>query len=100
MTAKLTPAQQRTFDQILNAKPNTPDNVISGAWLQVSDFTSPGINYTWKGGRVYGSFNTATLKVLENKGLIRVHEFGIGWRNDTIEVLAPARLADMLECRH
>jgi CTP-dependent riboflavin kinase len=101
MTApKLTPAQQRTFNQILDAKPSTPDKVICGAWLQVADWTSVKTGHTWKGGRVYGSFNTSTLKALEKKGLIRVHGFGTVCTSDIIEVIAPARLADMLECRH
>lgn len=88
MTAKLTPAQARTFAQIVEAQPNTPDNVICGAWLQVEDWVSPKTAHRWNGNRVYGAFNTATLKCLEAKGLIKVHEFGTEWRNDEIELLA------------
>ena len=101
MTAtKLTPAQQRTFSQILDAKPSTPDKVIHGAWLQVSDWTSVKTGHTWKAGRVYGRFNTSTLKALEKKGLIRVHFYGpTGGSCDEIEVMAPDRLVAMLECR-
>ena len=86
MTAKLTKAQARTFAEIIEAKPNTPDKVLCGAWFQVEDFVSPD-NKRWNGNRVYGPFNTATLKCLESKGLIKVHKFGIEWRNDEIEVL-------------
>jgi len=98
---KLTPAQQRTFNQILDAKPSTPDKVFCGAWLQVADWTSVKTGRTWKGGRVYGSFNTSTLKALEKKGLIRVHFYGpTGGSSDEIEVMAPEHLTAMLECRH
>lgn len=88
MTTKLTAAQARTYAQITEAQPNTPDKVICGAWLQVEDFVNSLNARRWNGNRVYGSFNTATLKCLEAKGLIKVHQFGIEWRNDEIEVLA------------
>jgi hypothetical protein len=106
MTTKLTPAQARTFAQIIEAQPNTPDNVIYGAWLQVEDWsrtsTLPdGKTFTsrWNGNRVYGAFNTATLKCLETKGLIKVHHFGGSYRVDEIEVLGPQIPKEMLECR-
>ena len=57
---ELTPAQQRTFNQIMQ-DPHT-------------------------GNRVYGRFNTTTLKALESKGLIKVHKFG-GLGLDDIEIL-------------
>lgn len=87
MTAKLTPAQARTFAQIVEAQPNTPDKVLCGAWFQVENWVGPVSGRCWNGNRVYGSFNTATLKCLEAKGLIKVHQFGIEWRIDEIEVL-------------
>ena len=82
MTTKLTSAQARTYAQITEAPTSTPDKVLCGAFFLADDFSS------WNGNRVYGSFNTATLKCLESKGLIKVHRFGIGWRCDEIEVLA------------
>jgi hypothetical protein len=105
MTAKLTPAQARTFAQIIEAEPNTPDKVSWGAWRQVEDYSSTStinghtITVSYNGNRVYGAFNTATLKSLEAKGLIRVHRFGGSYRTDEIEVLGPQILKEMLECR-
>ena len=95
MATKLTPAQARTLAQITEAQPSTPDKVTYGAWLQVDDWSCTiilpnGEPYArlWNGNRVYGTFNTATLKSLEKKGLIRVHRFGGSWMTDEIEVLA------------
>jgi len=94
MTAKLTPAQARTYTQITEAPTSTPDKVLGGAFFLADDFSSTmvinghTITTRWNGNRVYGPFNTATLKCLESKGLIKVHRFGIAWRNDEIEVLA------------
>jgi hypothetical protein len=88
MTPKLTPAQARTFAEITEAKPITPDKKMY--WWQ-----------TWRqadGGRVYGRFNSATLRSLEAKGLIKVHHYGNGG-TDEIEVLGPQILKEMLECR-
>jgi hypothetical protein len=107
MTAKLTPAQARTFAQIIEAEPTTPDKVsgLQGAWRQVEDYSNTStinghvITVRYNGNRVYGRFNTATLKSLETKGLIRVHAFGGSYRNDEIEVLGPQILKEMLECR-
>lgn len=86
MTTKLTPAQARTYAQITEAPTSTPDKVLCGAFFLADDFSSGASR--WNGNRVYGPFNTATLKCLELKGLIKVHRFGIGWRKDEIEVLA------------
>ena len=86
MTIKLTPAQARTYAQITEAPTSTPDKVLRGAFFLADDFSSSASR--WNGNRVYGPFNTATLKCLESKGLIKVHRFGIGWRDDEIEVLA------------
>jgi hypothetical protein len=91
---KLSPAQARTYAQILEAQPSTPNKVYHGAWLQVEDWTTTydradGTTGTilWPGNRVYGAFNTATLKCLEAKGLIKIHRFGGSWQIDEIEVL-------------
>ena len=91
---KLSAAQARTYSAIVEAQPNTPNRVVAGVWYQAEDFIS---RYTrndgtlstiiWPGNRVYGAFNTATLKSLEKKGLILVHRFGGSWRSDEIEVL-------------
>ena len=104
MTAKLTPAQARTFAEIIEAKPNNPSNVLYGAWLQVADYSDTStinghtITVSYNGNRVYGRFNTATLKSLEAKGLIRVHRFGGSYQTDEIEILGPEILKEMLEC--
>jgi hypothetical protein len=106
MTAKLTPAQARTFAEIIDAKPNTPDKVLSGAWRQVEDFSKTStinghtIAVSYNGNRVYGRFNTATLKSLEAKALIKVHKFGGSYSTDEIEILGPQILKEMLECRN
>ncbi len=100
MAAKLTPAQARTYAQITEAPPMTPDKVLCGAFFLADDWTSTAtvfdavrgcdceITLRMNGNRVYGPFNTATLKCLEAKGLIKVHSFGVGHRHDEIEVLA------------
>jgi hypothetical protein len=69
--------------------------VIYGAWFQVEDYVSEvvlssgaRIYNIWKGGWVFGAFNTATLKALEAKGLIKVHQFGGSHGRDEIEILA------------
>ena len=105
MTTKLTPAQARTFAEIIEAKPNTPSKVLWGAWLQVDDYSNTStinghtITVSFNGNRVYGRFNTATLKSLETKGLIKVHRYGGSYRTDEIEILGPQILKEMLECR-
>jgi hypothetical protein len=91
---KLSAAQARTYTQIIEAQPSTPNRVHHSAWLQVEDFVSrytrndgtPSI-IVWPGNRVYGAFNTATLRSLEKKGLILVHRYGGSWMVDEIEVL-------------
>ena len=91
--AKLTPAQARTFAEITEAVPTTPDKVFGGAWRQVEDYSDTSmiaghaITVSYNGNRVYGRFNTATLKNLESRGLIRVHRFGGSYQVDEIEVL-------------
>jgi hypothetical protein len=91
---KLSAAQARTYSELTEAQPSAPNKIHHGAWLQVEEFIS---RYTrndgtpstiiWPGNRVYGAFNTATLKSLEKKGLIKVHRFGGSWRVDEIEIL-------------
>jgi hypothetical protein len=93
MTTKLSTAQSRTFTEITEAKPNTPDKVFGGPWRQVEDYSNTStinghtITVRYNGNRVYGQFNTSTLKALEKKGVIMVHKFGGSHRCDEIEVL-------------
>lgn len=94
MTAKLTPAQARTFAQITEAPTTTPDKVLHGAFFLADDWSDTSvinghtITVHYNGGRVYGRFNSATLRALEAKGLIRVHFDGASYQCDEIEVLA------------
>lgn len=94
MATKLTPAQARTLAEITDAPTTTPDKVFCGAFFLADDWSNTKtingrtIATHWNGNRVYGAFNTATLKCLEAKGLIKVHQFGTQWRIDEIEVLA------------
>lgn len=88
----LSKAQQEAWNKIKNFKTLTPDkannwsDVFSPAEDWTQEFKSGG-SKTWYANRVYGKFNTATLKALEKKGLIKVHHFGGGAYSDTIEIL-------------
>jgi len=88
---KLSNAQQIAWDKIRNFKTLTPDKASqSDVWSPAEDWTQEyksGRSTTWYANRVYGIFNTATLKTLEKKGLIKVHEFGGAHYSDTIEIL-------------
>ena len=94
MTIKLTPAQARTYAQITEAPTTTPDKVFCGAFFLADDWSNTmvingqTITTSYNGNRVYGRFNSSTLRVLEAKGLIRVHFDGGSYRPDEIEVLA------------
>lgn len=89
----LSKAQQEAWDKIKNFKTLTPDIAYqSDVFSPAEDWTdtvsiSGQRGYTWYANRVYGKFNTATLKALEKKGLIKVHEFGGAHYSDTIEIL-------------
>lgn len=83
LKAKLSPAQERTYNEIINAPHLTPDEAYGTFYLEedyassyaLSDGTE--ITHRWKGGLVYSvNFLDATLRVLERKGLIRVYEYG------------------------
>jgi hypothetical protein len=95
-TTTLTAAQARTFTQIIEAPTTTPDKVLCGAYFLAEDWSSTmvingkTITNRWNGNRVYGRFNSATLRTLEAKGLIRVHFDGGSHRPDEIEILAHA----------
>ena len=88
---KLTPAQQIAWNRILNHKTLNPDEAYGGdVYSPEKDWTShynSGGSYIWYANRVYGTFNTATLKALEKKGLIKLHEIGGAYNSDTIEIL-------------
>jgi hypothetical protein len=83
--------QAKVLEEIKNAKVSTPysDDTrgMFKAWKCEADWTSERTNYTWKAGRVYGRFNTATIKALEKLGLIKIHEIGGGVMPDTIEII-------------
>lgn len=84
---KLTKAQQAAWDEINNRLIELPDNVFAGrTYSPPYDYKADDFDYTWYADRVYGSFNTATLKALEKKRLIKVHKFG-GSSGDIIEVV-------------
>lgn len=88
---KLTSAQSKAWDKILNHKTQNPDESYGGdVYSPAQDFTShykSGNSYTWYAKYVYGTFNTATLKALESKGLIKIHEIGGAYNSDTIEII-------------
>lgn len=87
---KLSEAQQKTWDAIKNFKTMNPDKASHETFSPAEDWTmefKSGGTHTWYANRVYGTFNTATLKALEKKGLIKVHEFGGAYMSDTIEIL-------------
>lgn len=85
---KLTKAQQEAWDKIRNFKTRNPDEAyLSDVWSPAQDWTNKSETKTWHANRVYGIFNTATLKALERKGLIKVHHFGGAHFSDTIEIL-------------
>ena len=88
---KLTNAQKTAWDKILNHETLNPDEAYRhNVYSPEKDFTShfdSGHSYTWYANRIYGTFNTATLKALEKKGLIKIHEIGGSYNSDTIEIL-------------
>jgi hypothetical protein len=93
---KLTPAQARTYAEITEAPTTTPDKVYCGAFFLANDWSDTTVidgktlTVRYNGNRVYGRFNSSTLRVLEAKGLIRVHFDGGSHRSDEIEILAHA----------
>ena len=85
-------AQQEAIDRINNRKIVGPDIPVGpyGVFEPPEDYTAKyenGHEYTWYANRVYGTFNTTTLKALEKKGLIKVHFFGGNYGTDIIEIL-------------
>ena len=85
---KLTTAQKKAWDKILNHKTLNPDEAYGGdVYSPEKDFTSNNASYTWFAKYVYGTFNTATLKALEKHGLIKIHEVGGAYHSDTIEII-------------
>ena len=74
---KLTKAQQEAWDRINNRKITGPDdNTVGpyGCFEPPTDYMvryESGREYTWYANRVYGTFNTATLKALEKKALLK-----------------------------
>jgi len=90
---KLTKAQQEAWDRINNRKIVGPDSHTIGPYgvfQPPEDYTAKyksGREYTWYANRVYGTFNTATLKALEKKGLVKVHFFGGNYGTDIIEII-------------
>jgi len=90
---KLSKAQQEAWDRIQNRQIVGPDSHSVGPYgvfQPPEDYTAKyknGHEYTWYANRVYGTFNTATLKALEKKNLIKVHFFGGNYGTDIIEIL-------------
>lgn len=90
----LTKAQTETWGKIRNHVIGTPDCLQPSCFTpnkEYKAFNDAGENYcTWTPGLIYGGcFSTATLKVLERKGLIKVHFFGGADRDDIVEIMAP-----------
>jgi hypothetical protein len=88
---KLSNAQKIVWEKILNHETLNPDeayhyNVYSPA-EDYTDYYGNGLSHTWYAKYVYGTFNTATLKALEKKGLIILHDIGGHYNNDTIEII-------------
>lgn len=90
-TVKLSKAQRDALDKIRNHEILTPDQAYHyHVFSPPEDWTQKyesGNSHTWYASRVYGRFNTATLKSLEKKGLIKVHRFGGVHMDDEIEIL-------------
>jgi hypothetical protein len=71
---------------MVNAPISTPDKNYGGNPFRVSeDWKSDITDYVWRAGRVYGSWNTSTIKALEKRGLIKIHSIG-GWMSDEVEL--------------
>ena len=83
----LTKAQQIAWDKIRNHETLNPDEVYWQVFSPKVDWVSPDTGRIWYANKVYGTFNTATLKALEKKGLIKLHEIGGAYGSDTIEIL-------------
>ena len=74
---KLSKAQEKMLNEIQSAEITTPDKSYGG-WMTVSeDWTSNETDFIWKAGKIYARYkNSATLKALEKKGLIKIHQLG------------------------
>jgi len=89
-TPKLTKAQNEAWNKILNHEILNPDEAYSQVYSPPTDYTvtyDSGSTHTWYAKFVYGTFNTATLKALEKKGLIKIHFIGGSYNSDIIEIL-------------
>ena len=87
---KFSKAQQTAWDSIQNHIIETPDKVWNSVFSPPYDYTDTyesGNSHTWYANRVYGVFNTATIKCLEKKGLIKIHKIGGSYMTDEIEIL-------------
>ena len=84
----LTKAQETAWEEIRDHITASPDLVLGGTpFSPPCDWHSPSTNTVWYANRIYGRFNTATLKVLERKGLIKIHKIGGERLDDIIEIL-------------
>ena len=85
---KLSKAQQEAWYKIRHFVIGSPCQVQPTVFMPDKEYVSKSGNYTWKPGLIYGyAFNTATIKCLEKKGLIKIHEIGGAQGSDVIEIL-------------
>lgn len=74
---KLSKAQKKMLDAIKNAEITTPDNSYGNWFTPPENWTSEKTGYTWESGKYYAHYqNSATLRCLEKKGLITIHQLG------------------------
>lgn len=87
---KLSKAQQTMIDTLRNAVvalPNNKANIGADAFTPPCNYTSEATGTTWEKGLIYSRYlNTATLRCLEKKGLVKVHQYG-GDRHGTNDIV-------------
>jgi len=86
---KLSKIQQEAWDKIRHFVIGSPCQIQPTFFMPDKEYISKSRNYTWKPGLIYGyAFNAVTIKCLEKKGLIKIHEIGGAQRrSDVIEIL-------------
>lgn len=88
MKAKpLSKVQFRTLEEIKSAPVETPATAY-GNFKCAADYRSQKTEKVWKGGLVYGRWNTATLKAIEAAGHIKIHEIGGVSGCDAVEIIS------------
>ena len=86
---KLSKAQQEAWDKIRHFVVGSPNELQPGCYMPDKEYKGAG-DYTWSPHKIYGGvFNTATLKVLEKKGYIKILEIGGAQCSDVVEITMP-----------